>query len=72
MLMIVYIYMEQQSKGKQKVQSAFDFEAWRCLFNRYVDRYKLRLLELFRKVDANHDGELTAEELKKALRTSGE
>ena len=64
-------------EGKTRTQDvatakSFDFESWRKRFNQYVDRNKLRLKELFRNVDANHDGNLTSDELMKALRASGE
>lgn len=63
-------------EGKTRTQDvatakSFDFESWRHRFNVYVDRNKLRLKELFRNVDANHDGNLTSDELMKALRASG-
>ena len=64
-------------EGKTRTQDvamakSFDFESWRHRFNLYVDRNKLRLKELFRNVDSNHDGNLTSDELMKALRASGE
>ena len=64
-------------EGKTRTQDvatakSFDFESWRHRFNVYVDRNKLRLKELFRNVDSNHDGNLTSDELMKALRASGE
>lgn len=64
-------------EGKTRTQDvamakSFDFESWRHRFNLYVDRNKLRLKELFRNVDTNHDGNLTSDELMKALRASGE
>ena len=51
---------------------SFNFDAWRRRFNGWVDQQKLRVNDLFRRFDANHDGMLTREEFMKGLKASGE
>ena len=51
---------------------SFDFDKWRKRFNTWVDQQKLRVSDLFRRFDGNHDGMLTREEFMKALKASGE
>ena len=51
---------------------SFNFDNWRKRFNGWVDQQKLRVNDLFRRFDGNHDGMLTREEFMKALRASGE
>ena len=50
---------------------SFNFDNWRKRFNAWVDQQKLRLNDLFRRFDGNHDGMLTREEFMKALKASG-
>ena len=50
---------------------SFNFEAWRKRFNGWVDQQKLRVNDLFRRFDSNHDGMLTREEFMKGLKASG-
>ena len=51
---------------------SFNFDAWRKRFNSWVDQQKLRVNDLFRRFDSNHDGMLTREEFMKGLKASGE
>ena len=51
---------------------SFNFDNWRKRFNGWVDQQKLRVNDLFRRFDGNHDGMLTREEFMKALKASGE
>ena len=48
-----------------------NFDAWRKRFNGWVDQQKLRVNDLFRRFDSNHDGMLTREFMK-GLKASGE
>ena len=50
---------------------SFNFEAFRKRFNGWVDQQKLRVNDLFRRFDSNHDGMLTREEFMKGLKASG-
>ena len=50
---------------------SFNFDAWRRRFNEWVDQQKLRVSDLFRRFDSNHDGMLTREEFMKGLKASG-
>ena len=50
---------------------SFNFDAWRKRFNGWVDQQKLRVNDLFRRFDSNHDGMLTREEFMKGLKASG-
>ena len=51
---------------------SFNFGAWQKRFLAWVDQQKLRVVDLFRRFDENHDGVLTRDEFMKALRASGE
>ena len=51
---------------------SFDFEAWRQRFVACVVQNKLRVNDLFRRFDDDHDGMLTKEEVMKGLKASGE
>ena len=51
---------------------SFDFDVWRKRFNVWADQQKLRVRDLFRRFDSNHDGMLTREEFMKGLKASGE
>jgi hypothetical protein len=50
---------------------SFDFDAWCKKFIGWIDQQKLRVNDLFRRFDANHDGRLTREEFMKGLKASG-
>ena len=50
---------------------SFNFEAWCKRFVAWVDQQKLRVNDLFRRFDTNHDGMLTREEFMKGLKASG-
>ena len=50
---------------------SFDFEAWRQRFVACVVQNKLRVNDLFRRFDGDHDGMLTKEEVMKGLKASG-
>ena len=50
---------------------SFNFDAWRKRFNGWVDQQKLRVNDLFRRFDSNHDNMLTREEFMKGLKASG-
>ena len=50
---------------------SFNFDAWRKRFLSWVDRQKLRVADLFRRFDGNHDGMLTRDEFMKGLKASG-
>eukprot|EP00731_Ephydatia_muelleri_P031615 Em0023g122a len=50
---------------------SFDFEAWRQRFVACVVQNKLRVNDLFRRFDDDHDGMLTKEEVMKGLKASG-
>ena len=51
---------------------SFNFGAWQKRFLAWVDQQKLRVVDLSRRFDENHDGVLTRDEFMKALRASGE
>lgn len=51
---------------------SFDFDKWKKRFLTWVNQQKLRVSDLFRRFDGNHDGMLTREEFMKALKASGE
>ena len=53
------------------IYRSFNFDAWRKRFNGWVDQQKLRVNDLFRRFDSNHDGMLTREEFMKGLKASG-
>ena len=50
---------------------SFNFDNWKKRFTGWVDQQKLRVNDLFRRFDSNHDGMLTREEFMKALKASG-
>lgn len=50
---------------------SFNFDNWKKRFMTWVDQQKLRVNDLFRRFDSNHDGMLTREEFMKALKASG-
>lgn len=50
---------------------SFNFDNWKKRFVSWVDQQKLRVSDLFRRFDGNHDGMLTREEFMKALKASG-
>ena len=50
---------------------SFNFDNWKKRFNSWVDQQKLRVNDLFRRFDSNHDGMLTREEFMKGLKASG-
>ncbi len=50
---------------------SFNFDNWRKRFTTWVNQQKLRVSDLFRRFDSNHDGMLTREEFMKALKASG-
>ena len=50
---------------------SFNFDAWRKRFLGWVDQQKLRVADLFRRFDGNHDGMLTRDEFMKGLKASG-
>ena len=65
--------MEARTRLKDiALARSFNFDNWRKRFNGWVDQQKLRVNDLFRRFDGNHDGMLTREEFMKALRASGE
>lgn len=51
---------------------SFNFDNWKKRFTTWVDQQKLRVNDLFRRFDSNHDGMLTREEFMKALKASGD
>ena len=51
---------------------SFNFDAWKQRFIAWVDQQKLRVSDLFRRFDSNHDGILTREEFMKGLKASGQ
>ena len=51
---------------------SFNFASWKKRFTSWADQQKLRVNDLFRRFDSNHDGMLTREEFMKGLRASGE
>ena len=51
---------------------SFNFDAWQQRFVAWVNQNKLRVSDLFRRFDSNHDGMLTREEFMKGLKASGE
>jgi len=51
---------------------SFNFDNWKKRFVSWVDQQKLRVSDLFRRFDSNHDGMLTREEFMKALKASGQ
>ena len=51
---------------------SFNFDAWRKRFKAWVDQQKLRVNDLFRRFDGNHDGMLTRAEFMKGLKASGD
>lgn len=51
---------------------SFNFASWKKRFTSWADQQKLRINDLFRRFDSNHDGMLTREEFMKGLRASGE
>ena len=50
---------------------SFKFDAWCKKFVGWIDQNKLRVSDLFRRFDSNHDGMLTREEFMKGLKASG-
>ena len=53
------------------LSQSFDFDKWKKRFLTWVNQQKLRVSDLFRRFDGNHDGMLTREEFMKALKASG-
>ena len=47
---------------------SFNFDAWRRRFNGWVDQQKLKVNDMFKRFDTNHDGMLTREEFMKDLK----
>ena len=65
--------LEAQTRLKDIAQArSFNFDKWKTRFTTWVDQQKLRVNDLFRRFDSNHDGMLTREEFMKALKASGE
>ncbi|CAI8002592.1 Microtubule-actin cross-linking factor 1 [Geodia barretti] len=50
---------------------SFSFDVWRKNFNGWVDQQKLRVNDLFRRFDSNHDGMLTRDDVIRGFKASG-
>ena len=58
----LYMHINESRWRLVLFSRSFKFDAWRRRFNEWVDQQKLRVNDLFRRFDSNHDGMLTREE----------